>query len=49
MHVPYIFHADSRAVGGTTLGRLRYDGEAVWYDRGMTETGVAEGSLESLG
>ena len=34
---------------GMALGHLRYDGEAVWYDGGMTETGVIEGPLELLG
>ncbi len=31
------------------LGHLRSDGEAVWYDEAMTETGVIEGPLELLG
>ena len=26
------------------LGRLRYDGEAVWYDGGMMDTGVPLGA-----
>ena len=34
---------------GMALGHLRYDGEAVWYDGGMTETGVIEDPLELLG
>ena len=34
---------------GTALECLRYDGEAAWYDGGMTETGVAGGPLGSLG
>ena len=33
---------------GMALGHLRYDGEAVWYDGGMTETGVIEDPLELL-
>ena len=28
---------------GWSLGRLRYDGEAVWYDGVMTDTGVPPG------
>ena len=34
--------------GGTALECLRYDGEAAWYDGGMTETGVAGGPLWDL-
>ena len=33
---------------GMALGHLRYDGEAVWYDGGMTETGVIKDPLELL-
>ena len=33
--------------GTGMCGRLRYDGEAVWYDGGMTDTLILPASLQS--